>query len=132
MSLERIKNPGEITIIFVNDKGIRKLNFKYRSCNEPTDVLSFDLSANPECSDSGSYHSGKEILSDIVVSTQTAIRNARAFKTTPTYEMYLYVIHGLLHILGYDDKSKKDKLIMQKKEESLLKTLNLSSLIHNP
>jgi len=65
----------------------------------------------------------RSILADIVISTDTAIRNAQTFKTTPVYELYLYIIHGLLHILGYKDKSKKEKLIIHKREESLLKQI---------
>lgn len=115
LSLEGIKKSGEITICFTNDKQIRELNLMYRGQYNPTDVISFDISEN-----------NKEILADIAVSADTAIRNARIFKTTHLYELYLYVIHGLLHLLGYNDNNKRNRLIMHKKEQSLLKILNLS------
>lgn len=101
---------GEITVTFVNDTQIRKLNSGYIGRNEPTDVLSFDLSLDPK----------REIFADIVVSTDTAIRNSSLFKTTPMNEVYLYVIHGILHLIGFNDKNKKDRLIMRKKERCLL------------
>ena len=66
-----------------------------------------------------------KLFADIVISTDRAISNAKIFKTSPLYELYLYVVHGVLHILGYDDKTKKDRLLMRKREESLLKILNL-------
>lgn len=112
LSLKGRDKSGEITILFVNDKQIRELNLMYRGRDCPTDIISFDNSMN-----------NKEVLADIVVSTDTAIRNARVFKTTPLYEVYLYVVHGVLHLLGYDDKTAKQRDIMQKKAESLLSSI---------
>ncbi len=123
LSIEGIKKSGEITLCFVNDRKIKELNLKYLGKNNPTDVIAFDV-AGPKRPD--------KIFADIVISTDRAIDNAGAFHTTPLFELYLYVIHGVLHILGYDDKTKKDKLLMRQKEESLLRTLNLSPIIHNP
>jgi probable rRNA maturation factor len=115
LALERIRKKGEITLCFVDDKRIRRLNLKYLDKNSPTDVLAFDI-ASPKDSN---------IFADIVISTDRAIANAKSFRTAAMYELYLYVIHGLLHLLGYDDKNKKDILIMQKREESLLRSLNV-------
>lgn len=109
LSLEGIKKPGEISILFVNDRQIKEFNLLYRGRDCPTDVLSFDSSINK-----------KEILADIVVSTETAVRQSRIFKTAPIYEVYLYVIHGVLHLLGYDDKTAKQRNLMQKKAEAIL------------
>jgi probable rRNA maturation factor len=111
-SLEGIKKSGEITVCFVNDKKIKELNLKYRGRNSPTDVLVFDLTEKD-----------KNLNADIVISTDTAISNARIFKSKPLSELYLYVIHGVLHLLGYDDKNKKDRLIMQKKEKQLCRSI---------
>ena len=58
----------------------------------------------------------KILLADIMISTDTAINNARKFKTTPDYELMLYVAHGILHILGYDDRTKTQMKRMRKKE----------------
>ena len=118
LSIEGIRKSGEITVCFVNDRRIKELNLKYLGKNNPTDVIAFDV-AEPKRPD--------KIFADIVISTDRAIDNAGAFHTTPLFELYLYVIHGVLHILGYDDKTKKDKLLMRKKEAHLLKILNLSS-----
>lgn len=118
LSQEGIKKSGEITLCFVNDTRIKELNLKYLGKNNPTDVITFDIT---ELKDKDN------IFADIVISTERAIDNAKTFKTSPLFELYLYVIHGVLHILGYDDKCKKDKLVMRKKEKDILKALNLSS-----
>ena len=95
--------PGEITLCFVNDAKITELNAKYLKQNLPTDVLAFDVTG------------------DIVISTDTAIRNAALFKTSPVYEMYLYVIHGVLHLLGYDDNNVLGRNLMNNKAKLILK-----------
>ncbi len=110
LSLQGVSKPGEICILFVNNRQIREFNLIYSGRDCPTDVLSFETSA-----------SKREILADIVVSTDAAVRNAKIFKTSPSYETYLYVIHGVLHLLGYDDKTAKQRNRMQKKAEDILK-----------
>lgn len=115
LSLKGAKLSGEMTICFINDEKIRQLNLKYRGKNNPTDVMVFDISESKE-----------ETFVDIVISTDTAIRNAKIFRTSPLYEVYLYVVHGALHILGYDDKNLKQRKIMDAKARRILATLNLS------
>ena len=82
------------------------MNLEFLHRDQPTDVLAFE--------------SG-----EIVVSSDTAIRNARIFKTKPLYELYLYVVHGVLHIIGYDDRTKKQRERMQKKADDILQALQL-------
>jgi probable rRNA maturation factor len=106
---KRIKKTGEITLCFLNDYQIKKLNWRFRKKNTPTDVLAFGFS------DHG------RLCADIAVSTDTALRNARHYGTTPLYETCLYVVHGLLHVLGYQDNSHVQRKIMQEKAESILK-----------
>lgn len=100
-----MRKSGEITVCFVTDAKIKKLNLRYLRHNGPTDVISFDISSSP-----------KQFMADIVVSTDAAIRNARAYDSTPEQEALLYSIHGILHIIGYDDSSPKQRMIMRKKE----------------
>jgi rRNA maturation RNase YbeY len=96
--LEGVKKSGEIT------------------CS--TDVIAFDNSLDKR---------DETLLGDIAVSTDTAIRNARIYKTTPLYEIYLYVIHGVLHLLGYDDKTQKERKIMQSKADHIISTLSIKN-----
>lgn len=111
LSIEGIKKSGEIAVCFVDDPKIRELNLKYLGKNNPTDVIAFDI-AGPQ--------SPEKICADIVISTDRAISNAKIFKTSPLYELYLYVIHGVLHILGYDDRTAKQRQLMQNKEKEIL------------
>lgn len=109
-SKEGLKKSGEITISFVGDKKIRELNLQYLHKDRPTDVLAFNLSEPQD----------KEMAADIVVSVDTAIHNAKIFKTTPVYELYLYAVHGMLHILGYNDRNERERKIMREKTNNIL------------
>jgi probable rRNA maturation factor len=97
---------GELNVIFVNDKGIQKLNRRYHKRNTATDVLAFNLTGR-----------SKIFLADIIISTDTAIRNAKVYHTRPDNEAALYAIHGLLHLLGYQDSTTKERSIMRRKED---------------
>lgn len=110
LSLEGRKKSGEITLYFVNDRKIKQLNAKYLGRNSSTDVIAFNIPGP---------HPAFDILADIVISTDRAIKNAKTYHSRPLFELYLYVIHGVLHILGYDDRKKKDRLIMRKKERQI-------------
>lgn len=101
---------AEIAVLLVDDKIMKELNLLYSGQTRTTDVLSFDGSANP-----------KELRLDIAISTDAAIRNAEIFKTSAFYEVYLYLAHGLLHSLGYNDDTPKKRALMQKKAETILK-----------
>lgn len=96
---------GEITVSFVSDRLISKLNFKYLSENRPTDVLAFNLTDKR-----------KTIIADIIISAETAMRNSKLYQTTLPYELNLYSAHGCLHLLGYNDNNPKNAKIMRKKE----------------
>jgi len=65
-----------------------------------------------------------ELCADIIVSTDTAVRNAKAYKTSASYELNLYVVHGMLHFLGYDDKTARDRKKMDKKAAQYLLNIN--------
>lgn len=106
---------AQIAVCLVNNKKIRELNSRYLGKAYPTDVIAFDLGDKPG-----------NILADIIVSTDTVISNSEIFKTSPLYELYLYVVHGVLHLLGYDDTNVRQRQIMQKKAELILKSLNIS------
>jgi len=101
------------------------LNQQFLAEDCPTDVLAFDLS-----SDGSSYRRGrgrvKVIDGEIIISATTAVRNARTFKTTPVGEIRLYVIHGILHLLGYDDHVPADIKMMRAQEAKLVTLLSSS------
>ena len=104
---ERIKETGWINICFVDNPQIKKLNAKFLKTKNSTDVLAFNLSDKKE---------KNIILADIMISTQAALKQAGSFKTTPDYELSLYVVHGILHILGFNDHTPRQIQLMRKKE----------------
>lgn len=104
-----LKNTGSgelssLEVLFVNDPGIRKLNKRFKGLNRVTDVLSFGLG------DVGS----------IAISLDTASRNSKIFGTLLYEEAIRYVIHGILHLFGYDDDTKSNRHKMSAKEDRIL------------
>ncbi len=114
LRLEKIRKCGEITVSLMSDRKIRELNTMYLGRYCPTDVISFDISREK-----------KELIADIAVSTDTAARNAKKYRTSPSFEIYLYVIHGLLHVLGYDDVTRKKRKKMEDRTERILASLKI-------
>jgi len=104
---EKVKASGWINLCFVDNPQIKKFNAKFLKTNGATDVLAFNLSDKKE---------KNIILADIMISAQEALKQARSFKTTPDYELSLYVVHGILHILGFGDRTQSQLKLMRKKE----------------
>ena len=112
---------GELSIVFVTDSRIKSLNKKYLNEDHPTDVLSF-----PTKTFGGDNFgiSSKKFLGEIVVSTDTAVKNAGIYHTTPHREILLYVVHGILHLLGYDDQRDSDIRKIRRKEQILMNLIS--------
>jgi probable rRNA maturation factor len=81
---------GEVTLVLTGDAPVRRLNAQYRGKDKPTDVLSFP------------GEGGRFGLGDIVISLDTAARNAPRFGRTLDQELDILTLHGFLHVLGYD------------------------------
>jgi len=105
---EKVKKTGWINICFVDNGRISEFNSRFLGDKRSTDVLAFDLSEKKEPG---------VLRADIIVSAQKASEQSKSFKTTPDYELSLYVIHGILHILGYDDHTGQDTAVMRRKEK---------------
>lgn len=106
---------AEVNIVFVSNQAIRALNRKYLNRDKSTDVIAFIPGADP-------LKTKKKISTfrgDIAVSSDKAASNSAEYNTTFTEEVALYVIHGVLHLLGYKDTDKKSKSIMRKKEDEI-------------
>jgi probable rRNA maturation factor len=102
-------NDSELCISFVDDKEIRELNKTYRNIKRATDVLSFPQDG-PDFT----------ILGDIVISVDTAKRHAVKYGNSYEFEIRKLLVHGILHLLGYDHKKKKETTVMREKEKQLL------------
>lgn len=98
----------ELSILFTGDKEIRELNARYRKKDKATDVLSFPLD-------------DETMLGDVVISVETAAKQAKSYRTTFRAEITRLLIHGVLHLLGHDhegvSKAKAEK--MRRLERSL-------------
>ena len=105
---------ADLSIVLVGDSQIRLLNKKYLGRSYATDVLAFDLKGP-------SKKSRKKITAELVISAQTVKRNSKIYGTAPRKELVLCVVHGILHLLGYDDHALKDSKRMRREENRLLK-----------
>ncbi|MBU0716616.1 MAG: rRNA maturation RNase YbeY [Planctomycetes bacterium] len=124
-ALLRHKTPrAEISVALVDDVRITRLNEIH--CNRPnsTDVLAFDLRDQTDTV-SGT---GGEIEGEIVVSVETAVREADARGHSAEAEVTLYTVHGILHLLGYDDAESPDARRMHELEDEILASLGLEAV----
>ncbi len=114
IQLENCKT-GEINYIFTSDKYLLNINKQYLSHNYYTDIITFN------------YCENKVINGDIYISIDTVKNNSTRFAVTFNEELNRVMIHGVLHLLGYDDHNEKEKLQMREKENYYLERLkNLS------
>lgn len=113
LDLEGAKDFG-LAVIYVDDRYIKSLNRRYRKRSAYTDVLAFSMMEGPvpetEC----------EHLGDIFISVDTARRQAGQFNSNVNTELKLYLIHGVLHLLGYDDETGAGLKRMSRRQEELL------------
>ena len=94
-----------LSIVLVNDRQMAALNRQYHHTPGPTDILTFD------------YGDGQ---AELIISVDHAIAHARQYRTTPARELALYVIHGILHLHGYDDRTPAQRRRMRAAERRLL------------
>lgn len=97
----------EISVVFCDAPFIQALNLEYRGKNKPTDVLSF-------------AQNDPQVLGDIIISVPTAARQAEAAGWPLESEIALLTVHGLLHLLGYDDETERGAWDMQRRTERAL------------
>jgi len=107
---------SELCLVLIGNAEIRKLNAKFRKKDYPTDVLSFPAGDRlPE---------GEPILGDVVISVEKAKAQSRERRRTLNEEMVTLLIHGIVHLLGYDhERSSKDARIMERLEKKIYRTL---------
>ena len=128
---------ARISMVCVDDPEIHRLNRDFLGHDFPTDVISFLLNdpSDPQLSghcglDDGEDHSDRreaavdgerfELDGELIVSTETAIREAAVHGWSPAAELVLYVVHGLLHLCGYDDLTDDSRPVMRQREREVL------------
>ena len=103
---------GDVNYIFCNDDELLEINLQHLNHNTYTDIITFD------------YTEDKKINSDIFISVDRVVENAQKFKVSFEEELHRVMIHGILHLCGYKDKSKADAELIRKKENTALKLFN--------
>ena len=98
-----------VSIALVDDARIRDLNRRFLGHDWATDVIAFPLD-----------DAADDLLGEVVVSTETAIREAARRNSEAMDEVLLYVVHGILHLLGYDDHAAADRRAMRRREAEVI------------
>jgi probable rRNA maturation factor len=106
------KRGATVNLVIVDDREIRRLNRRYRGKNKATDVLSFGYPAGPE---------RDAVVGDVYVSHETLSRDARRLGLDERHLSMRIVVHGLLHVVGYDHESDADAARMERRERTVLK-----------
>jgi len=99
----------KISFVFCDNEFIKKINKKYFKRNSATDVISFPLNDIYQ----------KDYLGEVIISVEKASLEAKNYNHTFEEELLYYIIHGILHILGYKDYKSKEKEIMIKKQDEI-------------
>ena len=105
---------GEVTVVLTSDREIRRLNREYRRLDQPTDVLSFEV---------GDGLSQEEPFGDVVVSVETARRQAKAYDAKLESELLRLAVHGTLHLCGLDHRERGEAARMHGLTRRILKEL---------
>lgn len=103
---------GDINIIFTSDDYLLKINQKYLNHNYFTDIITFD------------YREGDVIVGDLFISVDSVKDNSSFYGTSFDNELMRVIVHGVLHIIGYDDHTPEDVKVMRSKEDFYLNALN--------
>lgn len=119
-----ISPQAEVGVVFADDAYIRELNRDYRGIDASTDVLSFALDEGEEPAVQGGPE--ESLLGDIVISLETAERQAAEFGHSLEREMAYLTVHGMLHLVGYDHEEEADKTAMRRQEEHILTVLGIA------
>lgn len=103
-----LKKIGDINIIFCSDNYILDINIKYLGHDYFTDIITFD------------YCSGNTLSGDLFISVDSVLENSEYYNTDFKTELNRVIVHGLLHLIGYDDHTEEDKKTMRSKEDYYL------------
>lgn len=111
--LSEEKIPGNLCFVLSTDDKVLEINKKYLGHNELTDVITFD------------YTQGSEIHGDIFISMDRIRENAKKYQVQPQEELRRVMAHGVLHLIGYKDKTATQKTEMTRKEDEKLRMFHV-------
>ena len=119
MEITNQKNISEVSLLLTDDKEMHRLNKLYRNIDSPTDVLAFSQVENsnefPLPDNEAEY-----LLGDIVISIETAQRQAALLGNSLEYELAVLAVHGFLHLIGFDHISEEDAVRMRNMEKDII------------
>ena len=130
LTYEECEEEYEVSISFVNNEEIRSLNMEYRDIDTATDVLSFPMvefiDEELEEEDENAEYIEEEIaLGDIVISMEKALEQSEEYGHSFNRELAFLLVHGMLHLLGYDHEEGASEGEMFEKQEAILREMNL-------
>ena len=126
VALDERPSAAEISILFTNDERMAKLNDRWRARPQPTNVLSFPTPPSDE-------KAGEQVqLGDIVLGFETVNREAAEMGLTLPNHITHLLVHGLLHLLGYDHEDDSDAEVMEALETHILATLGVANPYAGP
>ena len=119
----KLEPQTEVSVVLTDDTDIQQLNCQYRGKDRPTDVLSFALNEGDEPDIFGA--DAAILIGDIIISVETAARQAAEYGHSLEREVAYLALHGMLHLLGYDHETETDKAEMRAEEEHVLAELGI-------
>jgi probable rRNA maturation factor len=121
LKAEGVALPYEVSLVFADSETVQKLNRDYRGVDEPTDVLAFYMFPQKGADSSFALPpDGVTRLGEVIISYPQAVAQAREQGHSPERELALLVIHGILHLLGYDHEEPEEESKMRERERELL------------
>ena len=126
LTQEGFSYPAEVSVSFVDNESIHKLNLEYREKDKPTDVLSFPMWEKEELTDGSALDGHAVTLGDIIISAEKAKSQAEEYGHSLEREICFLSVHSILHLLGYDhETSEEDEVYMKTKQEDVLVKIGL-------
>jgi len=135
LDFENCPYEAEVSVIFVDDEEIRKINSEYRGIDKSTDVLSFpfnefEIPGNfddiEESVDAFNPETGELLLGDIILSTDHITEQAIEYGHSETRELAFLVVHSMLHLMGYDHMEDEDRVVMEERQRKILELEGIS------
>jgi probable rRNA maturation factor len=121
LKAEGVAPPYEVSLVFTDSETVKQLNRDYRGVDEPTDVLAFYMLPQKEADDSFALPpDGVTRLGEVIISYPRAVEQAKEQGHSTERELALLIIHGILHLLGYDHEEPEEEAEMRTREKALL------------
>ena len=129
LDAESITPSAEIGLVVTDSETIQQLNKAYRGKDEPTDVLAFPMSSQPEQEDEAHFVTPPDDirhLGEVVISYPQVVQQSGEQGHGVHRELALVTVHGMLHLLGYDHKQSRGRQYMRAREREILRKLNFT------